>query len=62
MLQKCNCGNIADYAVYADAQPKCLLCMLEAVDTTIAVPVRTLDPWEKEPPTTNNAPGCNQER
>lgn len=51
MILKCSCGNIADYAVHADAQPKCLICMLEAVDVPLAVMVRTLDPWEKEPPT-----------
>lgn len=62
MLVKCKCGNIADYAVHADAQPKCLLCMLEAVDVPLAVLVRTLDPWETNPPETINAPGCNQER
>lgn len=49
MSVKCGCGNNAEYAVYIPAQPHCLLCMLEAVDNAIAVPVRTLDPWEKEP-------------
>lgn len=62
MIQKCNCGNIADYAVHDDAQPKCLLCMLEAVEAPLGVKVRTLDPWEKMLPDTKNAPGCNQGR
>lgn len=49
MSLKCSCGNKADYAVHDDAQPKCLICMLEAVDVPIPILVRTLDPWEAEP-------------
>lgn len=60
MIQKCSCGNVAVYAVGDSAQPMCLRCMLEAVDTPIAVPVRTLDPWETNPPETNNAPGATR--
>lgn len=50
MRVKCGCGkNEAVYAVYDDPpKPHCLVCMLEAVNCTIAVPVRTLDPWEME--------------
>ncbi|ASA22038.1 hypothetical protein [Paenibacillus donghaensis] len=62
MIQTCSCGNIADYAVYDDARPLCLLCMLKAVEVPLGVKVRTLDPWEKELPDTKNAPGCNQGR
>lgn len=49
MIVMCGCGQrVATYAVYETAQPHCLLCMLEAVNVAIAIPVRTLDPWEKE--------------
>lgn len=50
MRVKCGCGNFADYAVYEKRDPHCLICMMEAVDTPIAIPVRTLDPWEQEIP------------
>ncbi|MBW4083579.1 hypothetical protein [Paenibacillus sp. S150] len=50
MSAKCKCNNFAVYAVGDDAQMMCLLCMLDAVDTEIAIPVRTLDPWEIDPP------------
>ncbi len=54
---KCGCGNNADYAVYEKREPHCLICMMEAVDTPIAILVRTLDPWEKEIP--NDKPESN---
>lgn len=49
---RCGCGNKAEYAVYEypNTQPHCLMCMLEAVDVAISIPVRTLDPWEMEKP------------
>lgn len=49
MIVMCGCGQrVATHAVYETSQPHCLLCMLDAVNTTIAIPVRTLDPWEME--------------
>lgn len=59
---KCNCGELAAYAVRDDAEPKCLSCMLNAVDTPVAILIRTLDPWETNPIQTNNALGGNQGR
>lgn len=50
MRVKCGCGKDAMYAVHEPIQPHCLVCMLDAVNNTIAVPVRTLDPWEMERP------------
>ena len=49
MIVKCGCGKKnAMYAVYESANPHCLTCMLDAVNCTIAIPVRRLDPWEME--------------
>ncbi|KAA8750066.1 hypothetical protein FE296_15825 [Paenibacillus sp. UASWS1643] len=51
MRVNCKCGKKgAEYAVYESAQPHCLRCMLVAVNCTIAIPVRRLDPWEMERP------------
>ncbi len=46
---KCGCGLNAEYAVYSHEEPHCTLCMLEAVDNAVAIPVRTLHPWEQYP-------------
>lgn len=49
MIVKCGCGKKdAEYAVYESAKPHCKKCMLDAVNCTIAIPVRRLDPWEME--------------
>lgn len=39
----CGCGKEAKWEVYEHREPHCTLCMLEAIDCRLWIPVRRLD-------------------
>lgn len=42
-IPTCGCGAPAEYEVYEHREPHCRVCMLDAVDNSIAISVRTIN-------------------
>ena len=48
MDYRCDCNRKAEFLVFAQLEPHCLECMMDAIDCTVQTPVMTIEAWERK--------------